>query len=524
MLLAGLMQSTILERLSQRVPLRVDVEESRLASKARKALSKIKSYQIQIKRLKNARGGLNSMGARGVYVKDCDIYFRSVIFKAKYVKNNGKDFSEKIKAHLYYISREEAGLEGQKAELFSNHDSALSISALAELFSDSPHNFRFIISPESGDKLDLKEFTKDLIKTMEKDLDTKLNWVSSCHYDTNNPHIHLVVDGRDDKGKKLLIKKDYLSRGIRSRASQISTYTIGLKTKKEIYNDISLSTSKSSKTYLDEVIHYISLNSCNEIIDLEKIKYKEFDFVDKNLLQKRLIYLEGKGLATKNEDNYWTINKNYLDTIKEIGRTSSIIERLSQKLSVNKEQCQIVSRETIPDKGYKGQVVSHGFTNEIDEIRFLVIKTEDNKHLYLELGKYSEKTPSKIGDWVHITATKPFEGPKASDHSIAQLAQKNSGIYDAEHHQVYAHQQKKLPPGVSIQEYVEVHLKRLEILAKIGLVEKISDKKFRIPQDLIEKITSTTQSKAKNHKPHIKVGQITSPTLSSSVLNKGLKR
>lgn len=518
------MQSTILERLSQRVPLRVDVEESRLASKARKALSKIKSYQIQIKRLKNARGGLNSMGARGVYVKDCDMYFRSVIFKAKYVKNNGKDFSEKIKTHLYYITREEAGLEGQKAELFSNHDSAPSISELADSFSKSPHNFRFIISPENGDKLDLKEFTKELIEIMEKDLGTKLNWVASCHYDTNNPHIHLVVDGRDDREKKLLIRKDYMSRGIRNRASQISTYMIGLKTKEEIYYGMSLSTSKNSKTYLDEVIQFISTNSSKEIINTDKIKYKEFDFINKTLLEERLYYLESKGLSTRNENNCWTINKNYPDILKEIGRTNSIIERLSQKLSVKKEQCQIISRESLPDKGYKGRVVSHGFTNEIDEIRFLVIKTEDNKYLYLELGKYSEKTPSKTGDWVHISATKPSEGPRASDRNIVQLAQKNNGIYDVELHQTYAHQQKKLPPGVSVQEYGDMHLKRLEILHKMDLVKKISDKKFRIPDNLIEKITSKTQSKAKTHKPHIRVEQIPRPTLSSSVLSKGLKR
>jgi hypothetical protein len=35
-------------------------------------------------------------------------------------------------------------------------------------------------------------------------------------------------------------------------------------------------------------------------------------------------------------------------------------------------------------------------------------------------------------------------------------------------HEEHASQQKKLPPGVSAQEYVQVHLKRLEFLAKIG--------------------------------------------------------
>ncbi len=64
------MQSAIFDRLSQRVPLKTDIEESRLASKMRKAVSKIKLHQKAGKNIREARGGLYSMGARGVYVKD----------------------------------------------------------------------------------------------------------------------------------------------------------------------------------------------------------------------------------------------------------------------------------------------------------------------------------------------------------------------------------------------------------------------------------------------------------------------
>lgn len=515
------MQSIILERLTQRVSLRIDIEESRLAGKMRKALSKIKSHQKGRKRIQEARGGLYSMGARGVYVKDGDLYSRNVVVKARYVKNNGIGFKEKIKAHLEYINRDHAGKEHQKAELFSEEDSKELLKNAAINFSESTHNFRFIVSPEDGDKIDLKEFTKNLIKTIENDLDTKLGWVASCHYDTNEPHVHLVVDGKNSAGEKLLMTRDYISRGIRNRASEIINNKLGLRTRDDVVQQLVLSVNKNNKNYLDIKIKNIVKDG---VLSLEKFNNEKQDDISKELLEKRLSYLQIKGLAIKFGEHEWSIKENYLESLRELSRTSSIVERLSQSFSIDKELCELVSPQTLSGKSHNGQVIARGYVNEIDDQHYLIIKTEQAKYLYVELEKYSEKTPAKVGDWVGISATKSFEGPKTSDYSIAQLAKEHGGIYDARFHEEYAHQQNKLPPGVSVQEYVQVHLKRLEILAKMDLITKISDKKFSIPHNFIEKITSKAQSNAQTHKPHIKVIQISSPTLSSPELSRGLKK
>lgn len=516
-----LMQLIILERLAQRAPLRIDIEELRLANKMRKALSKIKSHQKGRKRIQEARGGLYSMGARGVYVKDGDLYSRNVVVKARYVKNNGIGFKEKIKAHFDYINRDHAGKENQKAQLFSEEDSKELLKNAAINFSESPHNFRFIISPEDGDKIDLKEFTKNLIKTIENDLDTKLNWIASCHYDTNEPHVHLVVDGKNSAGEKLLMTRDYISRGIRNRASEIVNNKLGLRTKNEIDRQLEISINKNNKNYLDVLIKD---HVKDGILNLEKFNHEKHTDISAELLEKRLSYLQTKGLSIKLNEHEWSIRENYIQSLRELSRTSSIIERLSNNLSVDKERCELVSPQSLPDKGHKGQVVSRGYINEIDDQHFLIVRTEQVKYLYIELEKYSEKAPVKIGDWVHVAATKSFDGPKTSDYSIAQLAKENSGIYDARVHVEYAHQQKKLPPGVSAQEYVQVHLKRLEILAKMDLITQLSDKKFSIPHNFIEKISSKAQSDAQTHKAHIKVKQIPSPVLSSPELHRGLKK
>ncbi len=40
---------------------------------------------------------------------------------------------------------------------------------------------------------------------MEADLGTGLDWVAVNHWNTDNPHTHIVVRGRDDTGKDLII-------------------------------------------------------------------------------------------------------------------------------------------------------------------------------------------------------------------------------------------------------------------------------------------------------------------------------
>ena len=44
---------------------------------------------------------------------------------------------------------------------------------------------------------DLRAFTRDLARQMEVDLGTRLDWVAVDHWNTDNPHVHLLVRGVD---------------------------------------------------------------------------------------------------------------------------------------------------------------------------------------------------------------------------------------------------------------------------------------------------------------------------------------
>ncbi|MDD1523032.1 relaxase/mobilization nuclease domain-containing protein, partial [Bradyrhizobium sp. WBAH10] len=148
---------------------------------------------------------------------------RRVVVKARVVRHKGRLFrSAPLTAHLSYLKRDGVSRRGERAEMFDAGSDRADSAAFAERCEDDRHHFRFIVSPEdAGDMTDLKAFTRDLARQMEIDLGTRLDWVAVDHWNTDNPHVHLLVRGVDEEGADLVISRDYISQGLRSRAEEL---------------------------------------------------------------------------------------------------------------------------------------------------------------------------------------------------------------------------------------------------------------------------------------------------------------
>ena len=81
---------------------------------------------------------------------------------------------------------------------------------------------------------DFKAFTRDLMAQAERDLGTRLDWVAVEHHNTEHPHVHVLVRGRADDGTDLVISRDYIRDGMRSRAQALVTMELGPRTDLEI--------------------------------------------------------------------------------------------------------------------------------------------------------------------------------------------------------------------------------------------------------------------------------------------------
>ena len=81
---------------------------------------------------------------------------------------------------------------------------------------------------------DLRTFTRELMADAERDLGTRLDWVAVDHWNTDNTHVHILVRGRANDGKDLVISRDYISRGFRARAEERVTLELGPRSEQEI--------------------------------------------------------------------------------------------------------------------------------------------------------------------------------------------------------------------------------------------------------------------------------------------------
>jgi hypothetical protein len=109
---------------------------------------------------------------------------RRVIVKARYTRIVGGDLGA-ARAHLKYILRDGVTREGLPGQLYdAAHDEADG-SAFLDRSGQDPHQFRFIVSPEDSARLaDLKPFVRDLLSQMERDLETRLDWVAVDHFNS----------------------------------------------------------------------------------------------------------------------------------------------------------------------------------------------------------------------------------------------------------------------------------------------------------------------------------------------------
>ncbi len=120
-----------------------------------------------------------------------------------------------VRAHLSYLRREGVTRDGTIARMFDAVSDDADLRAFAERTSDDRHHFRFMVSPEDASEMeDLRTFTRDLVKQMERDLGTQLDWVALDRWNTDYPHTHLIVRGADERGGTLVMHRDYISNGI----------------------------------------------------------------------------------------------------------------------------------------------------------------------------------------------------------------------------------------------------------------------------------------------------------------------
>jgi type IV secretory pathway VirD2 relaxase len=175
---------------------------------------------------------------------------------ARIVRHQGRRFrSAPLSKHITYLKRDGVTRDGQDTRMFDANSDVGDERAFAKRCEGDRHHFRFTVSPEDAAEMqDLRAFTRELMGDAERDLGTKLDWVAVDHWNTDNPHIHVLVRGCADDGRDLVISREYISHGFRRRAAERITMELGPRSEQEIRSALLKEMEAERWTSLDRAL------------------------------------------------------------------------------------------------------------------------------------------------------------------------------------------------------------------------------------------------------------------------------
>jgi len=128
-------------------------------------------------------------------------------------------------------------------------------AGFAERCEGDRHHFRFIVSPEDAPEMaDLRAFTRDLMARVERDLGSKIDWVAVDHWNTDQPHVHVIASGIAEDGADLVISREYISRGLRTRAEELVGLKLGPRSEWAIRSGLEREIGAERWTLLDRAL------------------------------------------------------------------------------------------------------------------------------------------------------------------------------------------------------------------------------------------------------------------------------
>jgi type IV secretory pathway VirD2 relaxase len=289
-----------------------------------------------------------------------------VIVKALVSRHVGKAAARAgaLAAHVAYLGRSGAGVEGARPDFFDRTDDGVEAALETRGWSGDRHHFRFIVSPEHGDRIvDMRGYVREVMARVSADLgEPSLAWVATCHFDTDQPHAHVLVRGRRADGRDLIIPRDYMGYGFRARAQEVAQERLGDLSRVEAERRIWKETQADRFTGLDRRL--IAAADAGGLVD---------DGVGgagawAALSRGRLRHLEGLGLAVRTGRRY-RLDPEMEMKLRTLQVRRDIIRTMNQRRLEGANKVRVLGREKVA-----GVVVKAGFHDEAGSAPWVVVR------------------------------------------------------------------------------------------------------------------------------------------------------
>lgn len=314
---------------------------------------------------------------------------RRVVMKARVVRHHGTRFrSAPLPRHIAYLKREGVTRDGADARMFDSRSDAADERAFAERCDDDRHHFRFIASPEDAAQLaDLRTFTRELMADVERDLGTRLDWMATDHWNTDNPHVHILIRGKADDGQDLVISRAYISRGFRDRAAERITLELGPRSEVEIRSALEREVDAERWTGLDRALRNIA-DENGGVADLRPGPAHEHPD-SQRLMLGRAKKLERLGLAEQVGPVSWTLKPGLEQSLRDLAIRGDIIKTMHQALTGAGREPDVKGFALYGDAGTDhvlGRLVARGLHDELKGSAYAIVEGVDGRTHHMQFS------------------------------------------------------------------------------------------------------------------------------------------
>ena len=281
-----------------------------------------------------------------------------------------------LAAHVIYLGRAGAGQDGALPEFFDRQSDGVDTTAATEDWSADRHHFRFIVSPEHGDRIsDLRGYTREVMRRVADDLgQPELAWFATCHFDTRQPHAHVLVRGRKANGKDLVIPRDYIAFGFRMRAQEVAQERLGDLSRADAERRIWRETQADRFTGFDRRL--LRGADADGLVEDGAGRGDTWAALTRGRLRK----LESLGLAQRTGRRYRLV-PDLEQQLRTLQLRRDVIRTLQQRRLATGQSVSELAKATV-----EGRVVARGAHDELGGGAWVIIRDREGSEHYARLG------------------------------------------------------------------------------------------------------------------------------------------
>ncbi len=368
------------------------------------------------------------------------------------------------RAHLQYLRRDGVEADGRPGVVYGRDRTGLDPGGFLERARNDPAQVRFVLSPDDAAELpDLRDVTRTVLADVARDLDRDLDWVAVDHANTGRLHAHVVLRGRDLRGRTFDRSPRSLRLRVRRRAMEALTRELGPDSDRALRERLRAEARSQQLTGLDLGLVERSRSG---IVDLRSPAADRHARFARARLIDRVRTLARMGLATETAPLHWALDPDAVPVLRTLGdrrETYRLLERALAEAGIRRPlRDRAVAGGPELARGVTGALLAWGDRSGARPTPYAVVDGVDGRVWYADLAGL----PAGLARGASIELRAEDPDLAALDRRIETQAAARNGVWTA---------------GRTGQAAAD---RRVRALARAGLADPAGVGRWRVAPDL----------------------------------------